>query len=88
MIALARRAVEDRSVFGSDLDLAREQIAKLDRTAESAARDLDVHKAALEAYDPASLRKGVLLLGVVVVLFLALILAPIVWRATRVIAPD
>ncbi len=88
MIALARRAVEDRSIFGSELDSVREQIAKLDRTAESAARDLDVHTAALEAYDPPSLRKGVLLLGVVAVIVLALILAPIVWRATRVIAPD
>jgi serine/threonine-protein kinase len=88
MIALARRAAEDRSAFGADLDPAREQIAKLDRAAESAARDLDVHEAALEAYDPPSLRRGVLLLGVLAVIVLALIVAPIVWRATRVIAPD
>lgn len=88
MIALARRAAEDRSAFGADLDPAREQIAKLDRAAESAARDLDVHAAALEAYDPPALRRGVLLLGVLVVIVLALIVAPIVWRATRVIAPE
>jgi tetrahydromethanopterin S-methyltransferase subunit B len=88
MVALARRAVEDRSVFGPELDPTREQIAKLDRAAESAARDLDVHAAALESYDPPSRRKGVLLLGVLAVIVLALVIGPIVWRATRVIAPQ
>jgi len=88
MVALARRAIEDRTVFGPELDPTREQIAKLDRAAESAARDVDVHTTALESYDPPSLRKGVLLLGVLAVIMLALVIAPIVWRATRVIAPD
>jgi len=88
MIALARRAMEDRSVFGPELDPTREQIAKLDRAADSAARDVDVHTAALEAYDSPSLRAGVLLLGVLAVIVLALIIGPIVWRATRVIAPE
>lgn len=88
MIALARRAMDDRSVFGPELDPTREQIAKLDRAAESAARDVDVHVAALDSYDPPSLRKGVLLLGVLAVIALALVIGPIVWRATRVIAPQ
>jgi len=88
MVALARKAMEDRPVFGSELDPAREQIAKLDRAAESAARDVDVHTAALDAYDPPSLRRGVLLLGVLAALALALVIGPIIWRATRVIAPE
>ena len=46
-----------------------------------------VHEAALEAYEPPSLRTGVVLLGVAAVLALALLVAPIVWRATRVVEP-
>jgi hypothetical protein len=88
MVALARRAMDDRAVFGPEFDSTREQIAKLDRAAESAARDVEVHGAAIEAYDPPSLRKGVLLLGVLAVIALALLIAPIVWRATRVVAPE
>jgi hypothetical protein len=88
MVALARRAMADRAAFGPELDSARDEIAKLDRAAESAARDVEVHAAAIDAYDPPSLRKGVLLLGVIAVLLLAIVVAPIVWRAKRVIAPQ
>ena len=73
--------------FGAEVDPAREQISTLDRAAESAARDVVVHEAALEAYDGRSLRIGVVMLGVAAVVALALLVAPIVWRATRVIEP-
>ena len=59
----------------------------LDRAAESAARDVVVHEAALEAYEAPAVRIGVVLLGVAAVVALALLVAPIVWRATRVIEP-
>jgi hypothetical protein len=87
LVSLARTALADRAAFGSDFDPAREQIATLERAAESAARDVVVHEAAHEAYDASSLRRGVVLLGVLAVLALALLVAPIVWRATRVIEP-
>src|SRR5262249_9007908 len=64
LVAIARQAVADRTVFGGEVDPARDQIATLDRAAESASRDVVVHEAALEAYDPPSLRKGVILLFV------------------------
>ncbi len=85
LVAIARQALADRAVFGAEVDPARDQIATLDRAAESAARDVVVHEASLEAFDPPSLRRGVVLLGVAAVLALALLVAPIVWRATRVI---
>jgi Protein kinase domain len=85
LVSIARLALADRAVFGAEVDPARDQIATLDRAAESASRDVVVHEAALEAYDPPSLRTGVVLLGVSAVLALALLVAPIVWRATRVI---
>ena len=85
LVSLARQALADRAVFGAEVDPAREQIGTLERAAESAARDVVIHEAALEAYDPPSLRTGVVLLGVAAVLALALLVAPIVWRATRVI---
>jgi hypothetical protein len=44
-----------------------------------------VHATAIEAYDARSLRLGVLLMGVAAALLLALIVVPIVWRATRVV---
>jgi hypothetical protein len=87
MVSLARRAVEDRDSFGDDLNPARQEIAKLDRASRSAERDVSVHLAAVHAYDTPSLRSGVVLLGVGAVLLLALLIAPIVWRATRVIDP-
>ncbi|HEY5240324.1 MAG TPA: hypothetical protein VIJ22_02620, partial [Polyangiaceae bacterium] len=56
-----------------------------DRAADAAARDVKVHAAAIEAYDAKSMRMGVLLMGVAAALLLALIVIPIVWRATRVV---
>jgi eukaryotic-like serine/threonine-protein kinase len=87
MVALAERALEDRETFGADLDPARQQIAKLKAAAKSVERDVAVHVAAIDAYEPASLRSGVVLLGVAAVLALSLLVGPIVWRATRVIDP-
>jgi hypothetical protein len=87
MVAIARRAAEDRETFGADLDPARQEIAKLDRAARSAERDVSVHLAAVHAYDIQSLRSGMVLLGVAAVLLLALLVGPIVWRATRVVDP-
>jgi serine/threonine-protein kinase len=87
MVAIARRAAEDRESFGADLDPARQEIAKLDRAAKSAERDVSVHLAAVHAYDAQSLRSGMVLLGVGAALLLALLIGPIVWRATRVVDP-
>jgi serine/threonine-protein kinase len=87
MVGIARQAVADRQAFGAELDGAREQIAKLERAAESVQRDMRVHETAIEAYDAPSLRRGVLFLGVFAALLLALIVVPIVWRATRVVEP-
>jgi serine/threonine protein kinase len=87
MVALGRRAMDDRTTFGGDFDVARANVTKLDRVASAAARDVVVHEAALEAYDVPALRKGVVLMGIGAVLALALLAAPIVWRATRVIEP-
>jgi hypothetical protein len=87
LVGIARQALADHTTFGAEVDPAREQIAMLDRAAESAARDVVVHDAALEAYDGSSLRRGVVMLGVAAVLALALLVAPIVWRATRVVDP-
>ena len=85
MVILARKAIDDHETFGADYDPGREQIAKLERAAEAAKRDVDVHTAAMQAFDPRSMKIGVVLLGVLAALALALIVVPIVWRATRVI---
>jgi hypothetical protein len=85
MCAIARQAIADRSTFGAEHDPTREQIAKLDAASASAARDLRVHELAIEAHDPRTLRLGVLLMGVAAALLVALIVVPIVWRATRVV---
>jgi eukaryotic-like serine/threonine-protein kinase len=87
MVTLARKAIEDHAIFGADMDPTREQIAKLERAAEAAKRDVDVHTAALHAYDPRAMKLGVVLLGVLAALALALVVVPIVWRATRVVEP-
>jgi hypothetical protein len=87
MVAIACTAIADRTAFGAELDATREQIAKLEAAAESARRDVQIHEAAVEVYDPRSLKLGVLLLGVAAALLLALIVTPIVWRATRVVEP-
>jgi hypothetical protein len=87
MAAISRRAIEDKDVFGADFDGARQEIAKLDAAARSAERDVAVHVAALDAYDAGSLRTGVVMLGVAVVVAFSLLIGPIVWRATRVVDP-
>jgi serine/threonine protein kinase len=87
MVAIAERALGDTKSFGAELDPARQEIATLTAAARSSERDVAVHMAALDAHDPPSLRTGVVLLGVAVVFALALLVAPIVWRATRVIEP-
>jgi serine/threonine-protein kinase len=84
-VVLARQALADKAVFGKEHDAAREQLARLERAADAAARDVRVHAMALEAYDARAMRLGVWLMGVAAVLLLALIVIPVVWRATRVI---
>jgi serine/threonine protein kinase len=88
LVAIARRALADGAAFGTEFDDAREQIAKLERVAESAARDVRVHEMAIGAFDRRSVRQGLALLGIALILLLAAIVAPIVWRATRVVAPQ
>ena len=85
LVAIARQVIADRAKFGAELDPERERVGKLERAAEAAARDVRVHAAALEAYDARALGRGVLLMGVAAALLLALIVIPIVWRATRVV---
>jgi serine/threonine-protein kinase len=84
MVTFAKRAASDREVFGAEFDPAREQIAKLELAAASAARDVVLHQEALKAYDARSLRQGTILTAV---LALLLVVAPIVWRAVRVVEP-
>jgi serine/threonine protein kinase len=86
-VKLAQRAIEDRAVFGAEYDATREQIAKLERAAQSAKRDVAVHDEALVAHDARALRTGMVVLGFLAVLALALVVVPIVWRATRVVEP-
>jgi hypothetical protein len=88
LMVIARRAIVDGATFGTEFDEVREQIAKLERTAESAARDVRVHEMAIGAFDRRSVRLGLALLGIALVLILAAIVAPIVWRATRVVPPQ
>jgi hypothetical protein len=83
-IALATRAIVDRGAFGAEFDPLREQLATLELAARSSARDVTVHEAALDAYDTRSVRRGTLLAAFLV---LVLVVAPIVWRAIRVVEP-
>ena len=87
LVAIARRAAGDRVAFGAEFDGGRDRLATLERAAESAGRDVTVHEEALKAYDPRALRVGVVTGFVGVLLALALLAAPIVWRATRVVEP-
>ena len=87
LVQIARQALADRAAFGAEVDPAREQIATLHRASESAARDVVVHESALEAYDPHSLKVGIVMLAIAAVLALAMLVAPIVWRAVRVVEP-
>jgi len=85
MVVIARQVLADRGGFGAELDPSREQLGKLERATEAARRDVEVHAAAVEAYDARTLRLGVLLMGIAAALLLTLVLVPIVWRATRVV---
>jgi hypothetical protein len=86
-VVIGRRAIVDGATFGAEFDGARDQIAKLGRIADSAARDLRVHEMAIGAFNRRSVRQGIVLLGIALVLLVAAIVVPIVWRATRIVAP-
>jgi serine/threonine protein kinase len=85
LVEIAHRAVADPLAFGPEFTTARERVLTLERAAASAARDVTLHEAALAAHDPRVFRVGLLLTAILV---LALVVAPIVWRATRVIEPQ
>ncbi|MGD0680126.1 MAG: serine/threonine-protein kinase [Polyangiaceae bacterium] len=87
LVAIARRAMADRSAFGVEFDSSRQRVATLERAAESAARDVTVHELALRAYDPRAFRTGMVAGLVCAIIALALITAPVVWRAIRVVEP-
>jgi serine/threonine-protein kinase len=86
-LALARRALLDRDAFGAEYDASREAIATLEQAAQSASRDVKVHEMALNVYDLRAMKLGTILLGALALLVLTLLVAPIVWRATRVVEP-
>jgi hypothetical protein len=84
LVALSKRAFLDRATFGLEFETARQQIATVDRAAESAARDVRVHETALESHDARALRRGV---TIAALLILVLLVVPVVWRAIRVVEP-
>ncbi len=86
LVRIARRAIPDRA-FGAEFDPMRDRIVTLERAAKSATRDVTLHETALGAHHAPGLRSGVVVLAVAALLALALLIAPIVWRATRVIEP-
>jgi serine/threonine-protein kinase len=84
LVTFAKRAVSDREVFSAEFDPARERITKVELAASSAARDVVLHQEALKVYDARALRQGTI---VIVIVTLVLVVAPIVWRAVRVVEP-
>jgi hypothetical protein len=84
LVEIAHRAVADPLAFGPDFTGPRERVLTLERAATSAARDVVLHESALGAHDRRSFRIGLLLTAILAIL---LVVAPIVWRATRVIEP-
>ena len=87
LVRIARRAIPDPA-FGAEFDPMRERILTLERAAKSATRDITLHETALVAHDAQALHSGLIVLAVAALLALALFVAPIVWRATRVVEPQ
>jgi hypothetical protein len=85
LVEIAHRAVSDPLAFGPGFTGSRERVMTLERAAISAAGDVTVHENALAAHDPRAFRIGLLLTAILVLL---IVVAPIVWRATRVIEPQ
>ncbi|HXX67732.1 MAG TPA: serine/threonine-protein kinase [Polyangiaceae bacterium] len=86
-VAIAKLAIVDKHGFGPEADTLRERIAKLERVASLASRDVTVHEAALRVHDARALRKGVTALLLLGLFAMALLAAPIAWRAFRVVDP-
>ena len=79
---LARRAIAQPATYKSDFDAARGDIARLTRAAQARAHDVRVHEAALVAFDKSAYKNGLVLGLVALVLAAALLIVPIVLRAT------
>gem|GEM_PF-1144049 len=88
LLGIGRRAASDHASFGEEFDAARAKVATLERAAQSAARDVTVHEAAIVAHDPKGLRTGLVTALAFALFALALLVAPIAWRAAQaVVAP-
>ena len=79
---LARRAIAEPATYESDFDAARADIARLGRAAEARAHDVRIHEAAIVSFDRAVYKKGLIVGIVAAFLAAALIIVPIVLRAT------
>jgi chromosome segregation ATPase len=79
---LARRAMEDRNHFGEEYDATREEIGRLTRAHEARLRDVEIYALALESYDHAAFKRGIVvgIFGIIVALLL--IIVPVVLKAT------
>jgi hypothetical protein len=86
-VAVARRALLDRETFGAASDPLRDRIASLERAAQAAARDVELHQTALDVPDARAFRSGITVLVLAGLLVLLLVTVPVVWRAARVIDP-
>jgi serine/threonine-protein kinase len=76
---VGRRAVEDTQSFGEEYNEARANIARLVRDADARAHAVQLHEAALKAYDAGAVMRGYVVVGaaafVLFVLLPALLLA-------------
>ena len=76
----ARAVVSDTETFGAEFDSGRDDIARATREADAATHDVEVHRAALEAYDQKSVTIGIAVAASAAVVFLTLFFLPVILR--------
>jgi tRNA A-37 threonylcarbamoyl transferase component Bud32 len=78
LVDFARRAVADTQTFRSEFAAARDDVAKLGRTAIARQRDMAICDAALGAYEAAGVRRGYRVVAVAVAIMVFLFLLPLI----------
>src|SRR5262249_32897788 len=82
LASFGRGVVQDTASFGHEYNAARDEIASLGAAASAAKRDLQVHQAALQAYDRGAVLRGVVIVAAVALMFVVLFFMPVILRFT------
>ena len=81
LVEFGRRAMENAHSFGPELSSALREAKDLGRSHREGSSSVALHEAALASYDPKILRRGLVVGGAALLLFVAILFGPLGYRS-------